>query len=389
MRIISLILFTLFLVCNGVMAEEPEKTPVDQIFRTRPYLQNPVGGGITVCWMTNVPVYSWVEYGTDTTQLQQARRIVDGQTVCNNDLHKVRLNGLQAGQTYYYRVCSREILLYQAYSKKFGDTACSPFYSFKLPEKKDEEVTILVFNDIHNQSETLKALYKQVQNVDYNLVIFNGDCMDAPATQGDAVKVISALNDIVDAAQIPVVYLRGNHEIRNAYSMQLHELFDYIGGKTYGAFNWGNIRFVLLDCGEDKPDDFWVYYGLNDFTQFRNDQVDFLKSELRSKDFRKADNRVLIHHIPLYGNESKYQPCLELWGGILGKAPFDISLNAHNHRFAYYKKGQLGNHFPVVIGGGYSLEDATVMVLKKKGARMTFQVINTKGEILKELEFNK
>ena len=82
---------------------------------------------------------------------------------------------------------------------------------------------------------------------------------------------------------MPVFYLRGNHEIRNAYSIQLRELFDYVGDKTYGAFNWGDTRFVMLDCGEDKPDTTWVYYGLNDFSQLRQDQIGFLKEELNSK----------------------------------------------------------------------------------------------------------
>ena len=52
--------------------------PVGKIFRTEPYLQNPVGNGITVMWQTTVPTYSWVEYGTDKEHLQKARTIVDG-----------------------------------------------------------------------------------------------------------------------------------------------------------------------------------------------------------------------------------------------------------------------------------------------------------------------
>ena len=62
--------------------------------RTKPYLQNPVGNGITVMWETTVPSYCWVEYGTDTTRLERARMIVDGQVVCNNKLHKIRIDGL-------------------------------------------------------------------------------------------------------------------------------------------------------------------------------------------------------------------------------------------------------------------------------------------------------
>lgn len=57
--------------------------PAGKIFRTEPYLQNPVGNGITVMWQTTVPTYSWVEYGTDKEHLQKARTIVDGQVICN------------------------------------------------------------------------------------------------------------------------------------------------------------------------------------------------------------------------------------------------------------------------------------------------------------------
>ena len=76
----------------------------DQIFACKPYLQNPVDGGITVMWETTVPAYSWVEYGTDKDNLQRARLLVDGQVICNDKLHKIRIDGLQPGQKYYYRV---------------------------------------------------------------------------------------------------------------------------------------------------------------------------------------------------------------------------------------------------------------------------------------------
>ncbi|MEF9950733.1 MAG: endonuclease, partial [Mucinivorans sp.] len=85
--------------------------------------------------------------------------------------------------------------------------------------------------------------------------------------------------------------MRGNHEIRNAYSMDLTRLFDYVGGKSYGAMSWGDTRIVMLDCGEDKPDSHWVYYGLNDFDGFRAEQLTFLEKEHRSPAFRAAGKR--------------------------------------------------------------------------------------------------
>lgn len=368
-----------------VFADIVLKAPCETIFHTAPYLQNPTGNGITVMWHTSVPSRGWVEYGTDTVRLTKKQTIVDGQVISNTCLHKIRLDNLVPGQKYYYRVGSQEITLYGAYKKDFGETAVSGFSSFTLPPEKTADFTALVFNDLHNTPGTLHRLYEQVKNVPYDFVICNGDIIDAPHTAVDAVRFISEVNRTVKANEVPVIYLRGNHEIRDAYSMELKEQFDYIGGKTYGAFNWGDTRFVLLDCGEDKPDDHWVYYGLNDFTQLRTDEAAFLKKEVASPAFKKAAKRVLVHHIPIYGKTDRYNPCRELWGETLSKAPFAVSINAHMHRFAYYPKGEVENNFPVVIGGGYKPEGATVMVLQKKGKEMGLKVLNVQGETLLDL----
>ena len=356
----------------------------DKIFRMKPYLQNPVGNGITVMWETTVPAYCWVEYGTDTTQLKRARTIVDGQVVCNNYLHKIRIDGLQPGQKYYYRVCSQEILLYQAYKKVFGNTAQSAFSEFTLPATDTDSFTAVVFNDLHQHTQTFRSLCQQIKNINYDFVVFNGDCVDDPVDHNQATSFISELTEGVCGDRIPTFFMRGNHEIRNAYSIGLRDHYDYVGDRTYGSFNWGDTRIVMLDCGEDKPDDHWVYYGLNDFTQLRNEQVDFLKKELSSKEFKKAGKRVLIHHIPLYGNDGK-NLCANLWTKLLEKAPFNISLNAHTHKYAYHPKGELGNNYPVIIGGGYKMDGATVMILEKKKDELRVKVLNAKGKILLDI----
>ena len=367
-----------------ILVELRTAEKADKIFRMKPYLQNPVGNGITVMWETTVPAYCWVEYGTDTTQLKRARTIVDGQVVCNNYLHKIRIDGLQPGQKYYYRVCSQEILLYQAYKKVFGNTAQSAFSEFTLPATDTDSFTAVVFNDLHQHTQTFRALCQQIKNVNYDFVVFNGDCVDDPVDHNQATSFISELTEGVCGDRIPTFFMRGNHEIRNAYSIGLRDHYDYVGDRTYGSFNWGDTRIVMLDCGEDKPDDHWVYYGLNDFTQLRNEQVDFLKKELSSKEFKKAGKRVLIHHIPLYGNDGK-NLCANLWTKLLEKAPFNISLNAHTHKYAYHPKGELGNNYPVIIGCGYKMDCATVMILEKKKDELRVKVLNAKGKILLDI----
>ena len=357
------------------------------IMRTQPFLQNPVGGGITVSWLTNVPVYGWVEYGTTPELGRKAHTLVDGQVVAGNKHHKIRLEGLEPGKTYYYRVCSKEITLYQAYYKEFGATACSGVRSFTMPDDRGTDFTAVVFNDLHKNKAVLNRFAALLPDIGYDFAIFNGDCIDDPKNEAEVLSFMTVLHETVGADRVPVFYLRGNHEIRNAYSIKLRDLLDYVGDRTYGAFSWGDTRFVMLDCGEDKPDDTWVYYGLNDFTSLRENQVEFLKKELASKPFKKAEKRILLHHIPIYGADlGKYHPCRELWTPLLSKAPFDISLNAHTHRFAHYEKGEDGNNYPVIVGGAPTLDGATLTVLKKRGGALTVTVLNTEGKTL--LEWN-
>ena len=354
----------------------------NEIFRTKPYLQNPVDNGMTIMWETTLPAYSWVEYGTDTLNLKRVRLLIDGQAEFNESIHKICLEGLTPGQTYYYRVCSQEILQYKAYSKKFGHTAKSDFYSFTAPKDDADSFTAIIFNDLHQRTAVFEALLKQVKDVDYDFVVFNGDCIDDPANHDQATRFISLLTEGIHGDRTPTLFIRGNHEIRNAYSIGLRKHFDYIGGKTYGAFNWGDTRIVMLDCGEDKTDDHREYSGLNDFTQLRHEQMGFLEQELNSKAFKKADKRILIHHIPLYGCQNL---CKDLWEPLLRKAPFHISLNAHTHKFSHHPKGALENNYPVVIGGGNKVENATVMILEKKKGELRIKVLDAEGKVLLEI----
>ena len=347
-----------------------------ELFLTKPYLQNPVNNGKTIMWETTIPTYSWVEYGTDTTNLSRKRLIIDGQAEFNESIHKIRLENLTPGQTYYYRVCSQEILQYKAYSKKFGNTAKSEFYSFTMPQADTDSFTAVIFNDLHQRANVFQALLKQVENVDYDFVVFNGDCIDDPANHAQATRFVKLLTEGVHGDRTPTLFIRGNHEIRNAYSIGLRKHFDYVGGKTYGAFNWGDTRIVMLDCGEDKTDDHREYSGLNDFTQLRQEQVGFLQQELASKTFKKANKRILIHHIPLYGCDNL---CKDLWEPLLKKAPFHVAINAHTHKFAHHPKGSLENNYPVIIGGGNRLENATVMILEKKKGELRIKVLDAEG----------
>jgi Icc-related predicted phosphoesterase len=357
-----------------------------EIFRTGPYLQNPATDAITIMWHTNVPCYSWLEYGTDTLNMKRARAYIEGEVIANTKLNRIRLTGLTPGTKYYYRIYSREITFYGPYQKEFGETVSSVITSFKTLDDKSTDFTAVIFNDIHDNYPLFDKLYAQVKDIPYDIVFFNGDCIADVQSELVALNSIGFYGGKIGADKIPSIYLRGNHETRGAYSMFLWNLLERMGGHSYGAFNIGDTRFVLLDCGEDKPDEHPVYYDLNDFTQHRKDQTEFLKKEIASKEFKSATKRVLIHHIPVYGmKEETFVPCRDFWGDVLSKTNFSVCLNGHTHRYNYIPKGQEENNFPVIIGGGSNEKSATVAVLKKTGKILNLKVLNTEGECLLDL----
>ena len=383
-KILLFICFTVFFI-GGYSQSNPQLG--NSIFRSPAYLQNPTTDGMTVMWHTNVPCHSWVEYGIDSLNMQQVQSWEEGIAIANNTSNRIHLTNLKSGTRYYYRICSREITLYEPYKKEFGETATSKISSFTTLDNQMTNFTALIFNDLHDNYSLFDTLFQHVKHIPYDFVFFNGDCIADAQSEEIAIRTISYYSSKIGADNVPSFYLRGNHETRGAYSPYLWNLLGKTGGeKSYGAFSIGDTRFITLDCGEDKPDDFWVYYGLNDFTQFRKDQTKFLEKEITSTEFISASKRVLLHHIPVYGmSERPFVPCRDEWSDLLAKAPFDICLNGHTHRFNYITKGTDGNIFPVVVGGGNNTQSATVMVLSKQQNQMILTVFNCEGEILLSL----
>ena len=60
----------------------------------------------------------------------------------------------------------------------------------------------------------------------------------------------------------------------------MRHYLDQPEGRYYYSFSRGPVSFVVLDSGEDKPDDAPVYAGLADFDAYRSKQAEWLKGEV-------------------------------------------------------------------------------------------------------------
>jgi hypothetical protein len=348
-----------------------------------PYLQVVAPDAIAVRWQTRDRAFGWLEFGERGAAGRAVYANEDGLRRANLFEHRVVLTGLKPATTYWYRTVSKPIVSFAPYKVVYGEEERLAPVEFRLPPDARQPVTALVFNDLHNDVTTFAGLRRAAGETGWDFSIFNGDCIADPGTVAMAQEPLRAFTEGVVAGARPAIFLRGNHETRGAFARELPRWFDWPGGRPYFAFSAGPVRWVFLDCGEDKPDDTAVYAGLVDFEAFRKEQTEWLKREVRSPEFRRAAWRILVHHIPIHPSQPKggfSQPCRDLWSPVLAKARIDLAISGHTHQRAFHPAGTIGNPYPVVIGGGPKLKDATVMRLTADPRRLSLRVLDPAGQ---------
>jgi len=299
--------------------------------------------------------------------------------------HRVVLTGLRPGTSYYYRVGFKPITLFEPYKVEFGPEQQTEIKTLHTLPGPQETVRAIIVNDLHNRSATLATLMEAVEGIEFDFTVFNGDCLADPTHPQDALNPLAAFVGSVQADQRPAVFVRGNHETRGAFARQLPNYLAWPNDRPYFAFTAGPVRWVVLDYGEDKPDDHPAYSGLADFESFRREQTKWLKTEVSSSAFREASWRVLIHHMPLYSTrqpEQYHQGFRKEWGEILAGAGVDLALNAHTHRPAFHPAGSIGNPYPILVGGGPEVEKATVMASEADPERLSVRLLDAAGQEL-------
>jgi len=324
------------------------------VLKAGPYLQFAGPGQMTVRWITNVPCLSWVEYGFQPGQTdRKAETVKDGLVEACNTVHAITLQGLNPGQPCYYRICSREIKTFEPYNVVYGDTWVSPVYSFRTVSGSDRNISFLVFNDIHNRPESFSQLLQYQSPGQKNFMLFNGDIFNYMTGEDQIVhNFLEPLAAI--SPGMPFVYARGNHETRGNFARHLSEYVNRGTQGFYYSFVAGPACCIVLDSGEDKPDDNREYFGLADFDPYRLAQREWLKQEIKKEAFRKAKYKIVFSHIPLYysGDWHGSTYCREVWGDVLNEAKIDVLISAHTHTYGIHPRVAGQHNYPIVIGGG-------------------------------------
>ena len=252
-----------------------------------PYLCDMSQDGVTVVWTTNRPALSWVE-ASPADSLAPAPpprhyQTVAGRKLAGRTLHAVRVRGLQPGTDYRYRIFSQEVQSWPdvnnvTYGKTVGaDASRRRAYGFRTFPAAGSGCSFLVLNDIHGKADVLTRLCKRVDFSELGFVAFNGDMSSSVESGEQLFKDYLDASAALFAAGTPILFTRGNHETRGVFADSLGDYFPGRDGRFYGIYRYGDVCILLLDCGEDKPDDHAEYNGLADYDAYRAEECAWLK----------------------------------------------------------------------------------------------------------------
>lgn len=357
---IAVLLVTL-LVTFAAIAQNQQR-PGRARISCGPYVQNVTETGFSVVWESDIDAMAWVELAPDDGShfynmsrpkyydLRAYGRHHIGRT------HKVRVEGLEPGVKYRYRVMMKGAYLPGSGSEyEFADPSGSDVYGrepykVKTLSKEYETIRFDVYNDVHDKDSLLSVLMSGARkNLDF--VVLNGDMTSNISSIS---KVPERYLKTVSAAlkgSIPLVLSRGNHEMRGKDSPLLMDYIDTPTGMPYYAFKMGKFFFIALDGCEDKPDDDIEYRGRTVTEPYLAKEAEWLKEVINSKECKEAEVKVVFCHMPPEKNGWKGPANLcKYFVPILNEAGVDIMLSGHLHEHKLYRPEEnvSGAIFPVV-----------------------------------------
>lgn len=354
-----------------------------------PYLQEVTTDGATFVFNTSHPSFSAIELRKeDSPSASVCYQSEHGLKRANESFYAIRAEGLQAGATYQYRICAKEMKSFQPYKVVFGDSITSQWYTFRTIDPKQKEGNIFVTSDMHSRPKTLEKLLNLCDYKTCTAFFYAGDMMNYMKHEGEH-PFTSFIDTSVGlfASSIPFELVRGNHETRGDMARVFPSFFPKKDGKIYGSYLMGNVLVITLDSGEDKAETHPVYAGLTDFDAYRTEQAKWLEQLVKSKEYKKAKYKIVISHFPLVMDEAWQKE--DAWHGwtdacqkffpILNKAGIDLVVSGHTHRFFYHETGVAGNSFPVLEQG-----HASAARVEYTDEFLKVKVVDENGKILLE-----
>ncbi|MDO5308977.1 MAG: metallophosphoesterase family protein [Planctomycetia bacterium] len=350
----------------------------DSFMASHPMLQNVGETSASISWAINRPCTGWVEWGVTPELGKVARNSQFGLNPYETDFLSARITGLAPRTTYYYRTATCSFDYKTAYDKTISEPEYSDIYSFKTVGASDEETSFFVMNDTHNTMQTIQALIKRAEDLNPDMIFWNGDLCSFYMEPEHIKTNICNPTGTPYVAQRPLVYVPGNHDRRGQWARNVPKClttwqqedvqFESLGFNS--AFRRGPLACITLDTGEDKPDWHPAWSGMANYEPYRELQAAWLEKVLQRPEIQSAPYLIAFCHIPLYFDNPKANPgnildkwatiqwpAARMWGPLFEKYGVQLLIAAHLHRFSYHP-ATAERSWAEIIGGGPEFKNA-------------------------------
>ena len=223
----------------------------------------------------------------------------------------------------------------------------SESYSFR-PVDTSDGLSYFALSDVH---EAVDAAARAAEG-NHDFIVLIGDLVSMVETEQDA-QLANELAHRITGGEYPVIYARGNHEIKGEWA---EDLYKYVGAKGqdyYYTVTLGDVFAVVLDMGEDHEDDWWEYYGTARFDLYRAEQTEFLKTILEDGAYENYRYRLALCHIPIVHVDGKFEPFKLEWTELLNEMDIDMCLSGHKHKLWPFIPGQVEPDSSLNAAGDY------------------------------------
>lgn len=272
-------------------------------------------------------------------------------------VHRVSVPMKVLDEAKSYTVCCRPVLARRPYFTKTADTRQRTYAFSPVPTGNARAYHIA---DAHNHIRGPVKAAKTFGHIDF--LILNGDLLDTVVHPGKYTNIYK-LCETLTGGHIPVVFSRGNHDMRGKYAERFAEFAPNDDGRTYYTFQLGSIWGIVLDCGEDKDDSCSEYGHTIACHAYRHQQTAFLEDLLEKKDYLAPDitTRVVICHTPFTQKDAPpfdiEQVLYRKWAILLARIQPHLMICGHTHvvqlRQAGCKEDTYGQPCPMAVASGY------------------------------------
>ena len=284
-----------------------------------------------IVFSTNTNATGWVEVGG-----KKYYDTYNGTAKTYERIHKIEVPMSALDASKEYTVHTQKTI----YAGPFGGWLgrdISQTVSFK-PVNANDGIQYLSFSDIHmNLSQAAKTA-SFVEN--YDFLVLAGDIISDVETFDDA-NFNNEVAYAITKGQIPVVYARGNHDVKGRYGQELHKFVGAKGDRFYYNFYFRDIYGLVLDLGEDHDDDWWEYYGTADYSKYHDEQIAYLEKEIAKKEYEYYPYRLVVSHIPIpfVNYRLNHEYVKKTMTSLLNQMDIDMYLCGHQHQLMIFEPG--------------------------------------------------